>query len=76
VGVVEGTNLLAGNDERVTRTKYVNDAGRWLLGRATDQRVEDGSGRKLSETLTGSDHHRTTRTRDFWACSGALQRTA
>ena len=29
-GVVEGTNFLAGGDERITTTDYANDTNRWL----------------------------------------------
>ena len=32
-GVVEGTNFLAGGDERITTTDYAHDTNRWLLAR-------------------------------------------
>ncbi len=57
-GIVEGQNLLAGKDERLSSAEYANDPGRWLLGRPVRQTVHEAAaagpgamfGRKLSET--------------------------
>jgi RHS repeat-associated protein len=54
-GIVDGSNLLAGGDERITTTEYAHDLGRWLLGRPTRTVVTDGAGGRLSESRTYYD---------------------
>lgn len=54
-GIVEGANVLAGNDERVTTTEYAHDTASWLLGRPTRVLVADGAGARLSEKRTYYD---------------------
>jgi hypothetical protein len=54
-GIVEGSNTLAGHDERITTSGYLNDADRWLLGRAFHKLVADGAGERLSESYTYYD---------------------
>jgi hypothetical protein len=54
-GIVEGSNSLAGHDERITTTGYVNDADRWLLGRAFHTLVADAVGLRIGESYTYYD---------------------
>jgi RHS repeat-associated protein len=54
-GVVDGTNLLAGRDERITATRYTHDLDRWLLGRPYDVLVTDAAGTRLAESRTYYD---------------------
>jgi RHS repeat-associated protein len=54
-GVVEGTNLLAASDERITTTTYVHDLDRWLLGRPYDVLVTDAAGKRFAEARTYYD---------------------
>jgi hypothetical protein len=54
-GIVEGSNALAGHDERVTTTGYLNDADRWLLGRAFHTLVADVVGLRIGESYTYYD---------------------
>jgi hypothetical protein len=54
-GVIDGTNLLAENDERITTTEYASDTDRWLLGRPTHATVTNAAGARLSETFTYYD---------------------
>jgi RHS repeat-associated protein len=54
-GVIDETNLLAENDERITTTEYASDTDRWLLGRPTHATVTNAAGARLSETFTYYD---------------------
>jgi hypothetical protein len=54
-GVVEGSNLRAGADERITRFEYVNDTSKWLLRKETWKLVTDAEGKRLSETRSYYD---------------------
>lgn len=54
-GVVEGSNLLAAGDERITTTRYTQDLDRWLLGRPYEVIVTDAAGARLSESRTYYD---------------------
>ncbi|XXF79241.1 toxin TcdB middle/N-terminal domain-containing protein [Myxococcaceae bacterium GXIMD 01537] len=54
-GVVEGTNVLKANDERITHTEYTHDTDSWLLGRPVRQWVTNAKGERLSETRTYYD---------------------
>jgi hypothetical protein len=53
-GIVEGSNTLAGHDERITTTGYVNDADHWLLGRAFHT-LTDAVGLRIGESYTYYD---------------------
>lgn len=54
-GVVDGTNFLAANDERITTTHYTHDLDRWLLGRPYDVLVTDAAGTRVTESRTYYD---------------------
>ena len=54
-GVVDGTDFLAGGDERITTTDYAHDTNRWLLGRPTHVLVTDADGARVAESRTFYD---------------------
>jgi hypothetical protein len=54
-GIVEGSNTLAGHDERVTTAGYLNDAEHWLLRRPFHTVVSDAANERLSESYTYYD---------------------
>ncbi|WP_242343476.1 toxin TcdB middle/N-terminal domain-containing protein [Anaeromyxobacter terrae] len=54
-GIVRGTDLRVGGDERITTTEYLNDPQSWLLGRAYHKTVTDAAGTRLSEARTYYD---------------------
>ena len=47
--------LSVAGDEVVTRTSYINDTSRWILGAPSRVTVSDGAGRRLSETMSYYD---------------------
>jgi RHS repeat-associated protein len=54
-GIIDGANLLAGADERVTTAEYASDPDRWILGRAAHVTTTDAAGTRLAETRTYYD---------------------
>jgi RHS repeat-associated protein len=54
-GVVDGEDVRAGTDERITTTTYAQDVASWLLGRPCRVLVTDAEGARLSETRTYYD---------------------
>ena len=55
LGIVEGSDLMAGNDERVTVRTFAMDMGRWIVDRVGSERVEDLMSRRFSERHTFYD---------------------
>ena len=51
-GIVEGTNTLAGNDERIIQNSFVYNTNAWLIGFPLRSEVRDGTG-----TLIAASEH-------------------
>ncbi len=51
-GIVEGTNTLAGNDERILKNSFVYNTNAWLIGFPLRSEVRDGAG-----TLIAASEH-------------------
>lgn len=49
-GIVEGTNRVAFNDERVTTTEYAINTNAWILHRAKCQKITDENGAVISRS--------------------------
>ncbi|QQR88711.1 MAG: VCBS repeat-containing protein [Myxococcales bacterium] len=54
-GIIEGENLLAGGDERITTRSYAQNTERWILGALASEKISDASGTRITETRTYYD---------------------
>ncbi|MDX2088288.1 MAG: SpvB/TcaC N-terminal domain-containing protein [Kofleriaceae bacterium] len=54
-GIVEGDDVGAGDDERVTVRTFAADESTWMLDRIATERVEDEHGQRFAETRTYYD---------------------